>query len=61
LGKYHSASADANTDSDSFSVRHTIPHNAIGAIRVDNAICIAIGDLCISDSEPGRHGLAKSA
>jgi hypothetical protein len=59
LGKYHSASADANTDS--FSVPHAIPHIAIGAIRVDNALCVAIGDLCISNSEPGRHWLAKSA
>jgi len=46
LGKYYSASTDANADTESFPVCHAIPYIAAGGI------CVAISDICISQSEP---------
>ena len=54
LGKYYSASTDANADTDSFAVCES-------NIDVFSCVfCVAIGDLCISQSEPGRHCVSKS-
>jgi hypothetical protein len=56
LGKHYSASADTHAEpTSSFSVCHIIIH------IFARAICIGIGDICISTFEPGRDSLAKSS
>jgi hypothetical protein len=54
LGKYHSASTDANADTESFPVCHTITHITAGGI------CVAISNICISQSEPERCRVGES-
>jgi hypothetical protein len=54
LGKYYSASTDADANTDSFAVCES-------NIDVFSGVfCVAIGDLCISQSEPERHCVSKS-
>ena len=54
MGKYYSASTDTNAGTESFPVCHTIPYIAAGGI------CVAISDLCISQSEPEWRCVGES-
>jgi hypothetical protein len=50
LGKHHLTSAESHADAQSFAICYS---------NID-IFCIAIGDICISNFEPGRGGVGKS-
>ena len=55
MGKHYPASAESNADAQSFAVCHS----NIDIFSL--AVCIAIGDICISTFEPGRDGVGESS
>ena len=52
MGKYYSASTDANA--------HSFPCCKSNVDVFSRAVCVAIGDLCISESEPEWCRVGKS-
>jgi hypothetical protein len=48
LGKYHSAATESDTNADAESVRNAVRISR----RIDSAVTIGFGNVCLSDSEP---------
>ena len=55
MGKHYSAFADSHADAQSFAVCHS------NVDKFSLAVCITIGDICISSFEPERDGVGESS